>query len=95
MKKAGEKYANGQTISEQDGDVLSYYFIDGNIKAQGKYVDGVMQGKWLFNKKEGYLWQVGYFDDDGKQHGTWVVYNKDGSVQKEKHFEHGKLLKHR
>ena len=92
MKKAGEKYSNGQNVSKQKDDILTYYFIDGRIKAQGKFINGVMQGKWIFNKKEGYLWQVGYFDDQGKQHDTWVVYSKDGSVEKEKHFEHGKKL---
>lgn len=91
MKKAGETYNNGQAVSEQKGDVLTYYFENGEVKAQGKYVDGVMQGKWIFNKKEGYLWQVGYFDDAGKQHGQWTVLNKDGSVQKEKQFNHGRL----
>ena len=93
MKKAGEVYNNGQVVSEQKGDILTYYFKNGEIKAKGKYVDGNMQGKWIFNKKEGYLWQIGHFDDDGKQHGSWTVYNQDGSIQKEKQFEHGKQLK--
>jgi antitoxin component YwqK of YwqJK toxin-antitoxin module len=92
MKKAGEKYNNGQAVSEQKGDILTYYLKDGTVKARGKYIDGLMQGKWIFNKKEGYLWQIGHFDDQGKQHGLWVVYNQDGSVQKEKHFEHGKQI---
>jgi antitoxin component YwqK of YwqJK toxin-antitoxin module len=92
MRKAGETYNNGQIISEQKGDILTYYFENGDIKAQGKQKDGNMQGKWIFNKKVGYLWQVGYFDVDGKQHGSWVVYNKDGSIQKEKQFEHGKQI---
>lgn len=93
MKKADENYNNGQAVSEQKGDILTYYFENGEIKAQGKQVGGNMQGKWIFNKKEGYLWQIGHFDDNGKQHGLWTVYNPDGSVQKEKHFEHGKQVK--
>lgn len=93
MKKAGETYSNGQAVTQQKGETLTYYFENGEIKAQGKYIDGNMQGKWIFNKKEGYLWQIGYFDDNGKQHGSWTVFNKDGSVQKEKHFEHGKQVK--
>lgn len=93
MRKAGETHNNGQAVSEQNGDILTYFFENGEIKAQGKQVDGNMQGKWIFNKKEGYLWQIGYFDDNGKQHGSWTVFNQDGSVQKEKHFEHGKQVK--
>lgn len=91
--KIGETYANGQPVTEQNGDMLTYYFEDGAVKAKGNYVNGAMQGEWIFNKKEGYLWQVGHFDEQGKQHGSWVVYNKDGSVQNEKHFEHGKQKK--
>ncbi len=83
MKKAGETYNNGQDVSEQKGDVLTYYFENGEVKAQGKYVDGVMQGKWIFSKKEG------YFDDAGKQHGQWTVLNKDGSVQKKNNLTTG------
>lgn len=93
MKKAGELYNNGQKVSEQNDDVLTYYFENGEIKAQGKYVDGKMQGKWVFNKKEGYLWQVGHFNESSVQHGQWVRYNPDGSVQQEKYFENGKLVK--
>lgn len=93
MKSVGETYSNGQRVTEQKDDTLTYYFKDGSIKAQGKFIDGIMRNKWIFNKKEGYLWQVGFFDENGKQHGPWVLYNKDGSVQKEKHFDHGKQLK--
>jgi len=93
MRKVGETYNNGQSVSEQNGDFLTYFFENGEIKAQGKQVDGEMHGKWIFNKKEGYLWQIGYFDESGKQHGSWTIYNQDGSIQKEKHFEHGKQSK--
>jgi antitoxin component YwqK of YwqJK toxin-antitoxin module len=93
MKKADETYNNGQRVAKQKGETLTYYFENGDVKAQGKYLDGIMQGKWIFNKKEGYLWQVGHFDEFGKQHGPWVVYDKNGAVQKEKYFEHGKQLR--
>jgi antitoxin component YwqK of YwqJK toxin-antitoxin module len=93
MRKADEVYSNGQKVSEQNGDVLTYYFENGEIKAQGKYVNGKMQNKWIFNKKEGYLWQVGHFNESGVQHGKWTRYNPDGSVQQEKYFENGKVVK--
>jgi len=92
MKKVGEVYNNGQKVSEQIGDVLTYYFENGEVKAQGQYVDGKMLGEWIFNKKEGYLWQVGHFDEAGQKHGSWVRYLPDGSVQVEQHFDHGKQI---
>jgi antitoxin component YwqK of YwqJK toxin-antitoxin module len=93
MKATATAYSNGQNITAQTGDILTYYFEDGIVKAQGKLVNDVMQGEWIFNKKEGYRWQVGHFNDAGQKHGAWTRYNPDGSVQKEQHFEHGKQIK--
>jgi len=93
MKQAGDTYTNGQPVSEQNGDVLTYFFEDGTIKAQGPSANGVMQGQWVFHKKEGYRWQVGQFDAAGEKHGTWTRYNPDGTVQTEQHFDHGKRVK--
>ena len=91
MKTSG-RYNNGQVVRQQKGDILTYYHKDGNIKAQGKCVDGVFQGKWVFNKKEGYLWNVGHFRDH-KKHGKWIRYRADGSVEKEETFRDGKKVK--
>jgi antitoxin component YwqK of YwqJK toxin-antitoxin module len=93
MKAAATTYSNGQKVTEQTGDILTYYFEDGTIKAQGKLVDGIMQGEWIFNKKEGYLWQVGHFNEAGQKHGLWTRYNPDGSIQKEQNFLQGKQVK--
>ena len=93
MKSTEDSYTNGQKITEQKGVTLTYYFEDGTIKAQGKSVNGIMQDKWIFNKKEGYLWQVGHFNDEGKKHGSWVRYNSDGSVQNQAYFEQGQQIK--
>ncbi|MDX2775795.1 hypothetical protein PV379_00290 [Streptomyces caniscabiei] len=92
MKKLDEQYRNGQKVSEQSGDILTYYFENGEIKAQGKFIDGKMQGEWMFYKKEGYLWQIGHFNEVGEQHGQWIRYNSDGSVQQDKYFVHGKVI---
>ena len=53
MRKLDENYSNGQAVSKQDGDMLTYYFEDGTVKARGAYREGIMQGEWVFNKKEG------------------------------------------
>lgn len=91
MKNTG-KYSNGQIISEIKGDVFTFYHKDGKIKAQGKYIDGLVQGKWIFNKKEGYLWNVGNFKDN-KKHGKWTRYKSDGSIEKAEVYEYGKEVK--
>lgn len=91
MKTSG-RYNNGQIVSEQIGDILNYYHKDGKIKAQGKLIDGVFQGKWIFNKKEGYLRHIGHFKDN-KKHGRWIRYKADGSIEKEEIFENGEKTK--
>jgi antitoxin component YwqK of YwqJK toxin-antitoxin module len=90
--KANGKYNNGQIISEQKGDILTYYHASGKIKAQGKYINSLFQGKWIFNKKEGYLWVVGNFKDN-KKHGKWTRFKSDGSIEKEENFDSGKKVK--
>lgn len=91
MKTSG-KYNNGQLVSEQKGDILTYYHKDGKIKAQGKCADSLFQGKWEFYKKEGFLWQIGHFKDN-KKHGKWIRYRADGSVEKEEDFKNGNVVK--
>lgn len=83
--KLGGAYSNGQVVSEQKGDLLTYYHKDGKIKAQGKCIDGSFEGEWKFYKKEGYLWTMGHFKDN-KKHGKWVRYKADGSIEKEEIF---------
>lgn len=90
--KTSDKYSNGQLVSEQKGDTLTYFFKNGDIKARGKCVNGKFQGKWIFNKKEGFLWQVGHFKDH-KKHGKWIRYKPNGSVEKEAKYINGKEVK--
>lgn len=87
--KAQEYYKNGQPTSEQEGDTLTYFFKTGIVKAQGKSVDGMMQGEWIFNRESGQLWQVGHFQDD-KKHGLWLRYDKEGNEEYRATFTNGK-----
>jgi antitoxin component YwqK of YwqJK toxin-antitoxin module len=85
-------YKNGQPKTELADGVMTHFFVDGSIKAQGPMTeDGKMDGRWVFNKKEGHLWQVGYFERD-LQHGEWTVYASDGSVESTKVFERGRRV---
>lgn len=91
MKTSGT-YNNGQIVSEQRGDTLTYYHKDGRVKARGACIDGSFEGKWEFFKKEGFLWQIGHFNHNQK-HGTWIRYKANGDIEKEQTFREGKLLK--
>jgi len=85
-------YKNGQAIFEQDGDILSYYYKNGQLKARGTSIDGVMQGEWIFYRESGQLWQIGNFKDN-KKHGSFIRYNREDEVEYNETFNEGKLLK--
>jgi antitoxin component YwqK of YwqJK toxin-antitoxin module len=90
MQNKGGKYKNGQLISEQKGNFLTYYFKTGLVKAKGKSIDGTMEGKWIFNRESGQLWQTGHFKKN-KKHGSFVRYDKNGKIEYRAKFADGKL----
>lgn len=47
-----ETYSNGQRTKHLEGDMLTYFFENGEVKAKGKCVEDKMDGKWLFLKKK-------------------------------------------
>jgi len=85
-------FKNGQRVSSQKGDGLTYFYKSGPIKAKGKFVDDLMQGRWIFNREDGSLAQVGHFKDNLK-HGEWIRYDKHGEVDYHERFVQGKIVK--
>lgn len=89
--KDRKQYANGQPVYTQDGDMLTYFFKTGIVKARGKYIGEIMEGEWIFNRESGTLWQVGHFLN-GKKHGSWIRYGKDAEIEYDAEFKDGKLV---
>ncbi len=87
-----EHYVNGQKTYEQVGDKLTYFFKDGNTKAEGTSINKLMQGEWKFYRETGHLWQIGTFKDN-KKHGKWLRFDKAGNVEYEEIFKDGKIAK--
>ncbi len=85
-------YKNGQIVSEVKNNILTYYFKTGIIRAKGKYVNDSMEGKWIFNRENGQLWQIGNFKNN-KKHGKWIRYNREGNVEYDQSFIDGKIIK--
>jgi antitoxin component YwqK of YwqJK toxin-antitoxin module len=85
-------FTNGQRVTSQKGDVLTYYYKSGPIKAKGKSIANVMQGKWIFNREDSQLCQVGHFKD-GLKHGEWIRYDEHGEVEYHERFVLGKIVK--
>jgi antitoxin component YwqK of YwqJK toxin-antitoxin module len=85
-------YANGQAVYALSGDTLSYYFKNGVVKAEGRFVDGLMEDEWRFFRGTGQLWQTGHFLHN-KKHGSWVRLDLDGREEYREEFIEDKKVK--
>ena len=85
-------YTNGQKIHEQIGDVLTYFYKNGQLKARGISINGTMQGEWVFWRETGQLWQIGNFKDNLK-HGSFIRYDKNDQIEYDESFDNGKIIK--
>lgn len=79
-------YANGQKVYELSDDRLTYYYKSGVKKAEGPFINGMMQGEWVFYRETGQLWQTASFLNNMK-HGEFIRYNKAGQIEYHQHFE--------
>lgn len=85
-------YKNGELAMELKGETMTYYYLNGRIRATGPFIDGHMEGEWIFYRETGQLWQIASFKEDLK-HGRWIRYNRDNKVEYDKVFENNKIIK--
>ncbi len=90
--KTKQFYKNGQPVLEQNGYILTYFYKNGNLKARGISIEGVMEGEWIFYRENGQLWQTAGFKSNAK-HGRWLRYNRNDQVEYDEIFDNGKKLK--
>lgn len=65
------------------------YFIDGNIKYLGQYLNNGKNGKWEYFYKSGNREQIGNFNN-GKYQGNWIWYYENGNIKREENYFNGK-----
>lgn len=85
-------YKNGQPISKVEDQRMTFFFRTGIVKAEGGYVNGLMEGEWRFYREDGQLWQVGHFKADSK-HGDWIRYDRQGNIEYQEVFDTGKKMR--
>ena len=66
------------------------YYADGELRAEGDYLDGSRYGKWKFYHQNGKVEQTGKYVKGGKPHGLWMWYYPEGMVLREESFRKGK-----
>ena len=92
MDSKSNVYKNGQALSEIKGDILTYYYKSGKIKATGKCINDKFEGKWLFYNENGSVIQEGNFKNNLKD-GEWKRYNENGEPEYNAIFKEGKEIK--
>ena len=85
-------YKNGQKTYELLNDMMTVYFKDGLVKAQGPFIDNQMEGEWMFYRQSGELWTIGHFKNNQK-HGLWTRFDRLGNIEKKEMFVLGKVDK--
>ena len=86
-----KNYANGQKVYELNDDKLTCFFKTGKTKATGPYINGKMEGEWLFYRETGQLWVVGNFKNNMKN-GSWIRYDKKDNIEYQEVFENNKII---
>jgi antitoxin component YwqK of YwqJK toxin-antitoxin module len=86
-------YVNGQIAHELVGDQLTYSFKNGKVKAKGTFINGLMEGEWLFYRDTGQLWQIGNFKNS-KKNGSFIRYDRNDQVEYQETFENDTIIEH-
>jgi antitoxin component YwqK of YwqJK toxin-antitoxin module len=87
-------YANGQLTHELVGNKLTYFFKNGKVKAKGTFIDGLMEGEWLFYRETEQLWQIGNFKN-GKKNGSFIRYYRNDQVEYQETFDNDKIIRNK
>jgi antitoxin component YwqK of YwqJK toxin-antitoxin module len=79
-------YRNGQRIG-----TWRHYFANGDLRAEGEYMGGILHEPWVWYRKDGQVMQRGGFRQ-GEKHGTWQRWSADGAQIDEGDFDMGKKV---
>ncbi|HBC78185.1 MAG TPA: hypothetical protein DEO60_13665 [Bacteroidales bacterium] len=87
-------YTNGQPVYSMTGEKLTFFYKNGKIKAQGPFINNLMEGEWTFYRETGQLWQIANFRNS-KKNGSMIRYGKDDKIEYQEEFENNKVIKNK
>lgn len=70
---------------------VQYLYNGSKIEGYGVYKNNITSGMWKVFDNNGGLASEGAFDDEGKKHGKWTWYTKEGGLSEQGNYEHGTL----
>ncbi len=91
-----ENYFHGILLSkgliddkeQKQGDWEEYY-VDGQLKSKGKYIDGKKIDEWVYYFNNGKIEQKGKYIADEKLTGYWIWYYPNGELLRDENFRKG------
>ena len=72
------------------GNVFDFY-DSGKKSEDGRYRNGLKNGKWTYWFKNGQKWKEGTYKD-GKEDGLWIWWNVNGQKWREETYKDGELI---
>jgi len=95
---ASKIFKNGRLLGEgiydekgiKQGYWKEYYYPSEELKAEGKYIDGLRVEEWVFYHENGKVAQRGKFDKKGLPTGKWVWFYKTEQLLREEYFRNGR-----
>ncbi|MBS9523876.1 hypothetical protein KI659_07595 [Litoribacter alkaliphilus] len=84
LKESEKEVLNSAT------NTLTYFFENGEIKAEGPYIQGRPEGEWKYYRESGELWKIGHYQS-GLKHGPWVSFDKNGVEEFKLKYKNGKI----
>ncbi len=66
-----------------------FYYENGQVRAEGRYVRNMRTGTWKFYDRNGRIEQTGSYRN-GKPEGTWQWFYEDGTLRREEEYFNGK-----
>ncbi len=87
---SGRVMAEGilDTLGLQQGEWKEYH-ENGQLKSQGKYLNGLKVGPWKYYYANTKVFETGKYDNQGRQQGKWMWYFDNGKVRRESNFFNG------
>ncbi len=86
-------YANGQKVYELSGDTLTYFYRNGRIRAEGLYVNNLMEGEWKIYRQTGQLWVVCNYVK-GNKCGSNIRYDRLDNIDNDENIEKETIVKY-
>ncbi len=83
------KLAEGiiDSLAREQG-IWKYFYETGELKAQGKYIDGKKVDEWKYYFRNGQLEQTGFYKKD-IPNGKWTWYHENAKLHREELYKNG------